>query len=134
VRHRIPAAILAATAAMFLLAGSAFATDCQPPPPIVFHPAAAIFGPCGDPMYRARFTGTDVPAVFHWRFTSYATGETVLLRRTVAAGDTLTTPYRHVLGGTRMTIKARPVGSRPGTGVLLVTERSAPGGEYRPCR
>lgn len=98
-----------------------------PPPPEPDATSARLIGPCGDPMYAAVFSnrgGTSV-VTFRWRYHAYGSGYTTLVKR-VGPDKVFRTGYKHVTGSTLTTIKAH--------GDTLVSERTAPGGNYRPCR
>jgi hypothetical protein len=104
---------------------------CTPPPPPPPPPkeatSARLIGPCGDPMYAAVFNnrrGTRA-VTFRWRYHAFGSGYTTLVKR-VGAGRVFRTGYKHVTGSTVTTIRAH--------GDTLVRERTAPGGNYRPCR
>jgi hypothetical protein len=62
---------------------------------------------------------------FRWRYHAFGRGYTTLVKR-VGAGRVFRIGYKHVIGSTVTTIRAH--------GDTLVRERTAPGGNYRPCR
>jgi hypothetical protein len=101
---------------------------CTPPPPPPEEATSArLVGPCGDPMYAAVFNnrhGTRA-VTFRWRYHAFGSGYTTLVKR-VGAGRVFRIGYKHVIGSTVTTIRAH--------GDTLVRERTAPGGNYRPCR
>lgn len=92
------------------------------------HPRAWLDGPCGDPMYRAVFDNrrSDVAVRFTFRYKAWATHDFVTVSRTVSPHALVKTGYRHVLGSSRMWVRA--------LGDTLIRERSAPGGNYAACR
>lgn len=105
------------------------AEDCTPPPPPVrLRPRADLVGPCGDPMYRARFDNTASTGKVRFRFSylPYGLKTRVVVIRTLGAGSAIQTGYKHVQGGSLMVVKA--------LGRVLVRQRSAPGGSYGACR
>lgn len=89
-------------------------------------PRARFIGPCGDPFYKAAFNNrhSTVPVTFRFIYTAYNGGKTVIVR-TVAAGVRVTTANVHVLGGSKMTLRA--------AGHLLHTKNAAPAGNYGTC-
>jgi hypothetical protein len=104
---------------------------CTPPPPPPPPPeeatSARLIGPCGDPMYAAVFNnrhGTRA-VTFRWRYHAFGSGYTTLVKR-VGAGRVFRTGYKHVTGSTVTTIRVH--------GDTLVRKRTAPAGNYRPCR
>lgn len=98
-----------------------------PPPPDVEATSARLIGPCGDPMYAAVFNNRrGTTAVwFRWRYHSFNTGQYQWLVRKVRAGQVYRTGYRHVTGSTMTSVRAH--------GDVLLSERTAPPGNYRPC-
>lgn len=98
-----------------------------PPPPPVIGTKASIHGPCGDPMYWARFNnkGSTTRVVFYFSYRAFSDGDRHTYTHSVRRGHVFTTPLFHVLGGTRMWVKAH--------GDILARERSAPAGNYAPC-
>lgn len=87
--------------------------------------SAGLDGPCGDPFYRAVLrNGTSSPRVFRFFYTAFGGGKTIVTR-TVRAGTTYKTQYKHVLGGTRLLIKSG--------GKVLISKTAAPAGSYGRC-
>jgi hypothetical protein len=97
-----------------------------PPPPPDRATSARLIGPCGDPMYAAVFNnrGGSRAVTFHWRYHAFGVGY-VTLDKTIAAGKVFRTGYKHVTGSTITTIRAH--------GETLVSERTAPPGDYPSC-
>jgi hypothetical protein len=91
-------------------------------------PSASFVGPCGDPMYAARFNNrrSNRAVTFSLTYISAAPGRTVTITRRVRAGRSYTTPLFKVMGSSVMTIRGQ-------NGRILRRIRAAPGGNYRPC-
>jgi hypothetical protein len=128
---RVTASTVVVSASGRVKARASKTIRCTPPPPPPPPPedatSARLIGPCGDPMYAAVFNNRDGTraVTFRWRYHAFGSGYTTLVKR-VGAGRVFRTGYKHVTGSTVTTIRAH--------GDTLVRERTAPAGNYRPCR
>jgi hypothetical protein len=126
---RVTASTVVVSASGRVKAEASKTIRCTPPPPPPPEEAtsARLIGPCGDPMYAAVFNNRDGrrAVTFRWRYHAFGSGYTTLVKR-VRAGRVFRTRYKHVTGSTVTTIRAH--------GDRLVRERTAPPGNYRPCR
>jgi hypothetical protein len=91
----------------------------------VIAPRASFIGPCEDPMYAARFDNRRSTRAVTFSFRYIDAGIRRIHRLRVAAGQRRRTPFVHVDGLTVMRVKAN--------GILIASERSAPGGMYAAC-
>ena len=90
--------------------------------------SASFIGPCGDPMYAARFNNrrSNRAVTFRLVYISFATGEAVSVTKKVQGGHSYTTPLFHVKASTVMII-------RGWHNRILRRIRAAPAGNYEPC-
>lgn len=87
-------------------------------------PGAHITGPCGDPLYRWTLRAGSYRTAFTIHAKLYGKGWRTWIRH-IDGGERFTSGYKHIEGGSLITISAR--------GKVVASERSARGGWYGAC-